>query len=81
MSGPLDALCTFPERLAAARHIKQLTQAELAAQVGASRGHVGMLERGTSQMVTVPMVTQLAAVLGVSLDWLFLGTKGNDDGR
>lgn len=80
MPDPLAHLQTFPARLAAARHLQQLTQAELAAKVGSRRGHVGMLERGTSQMLTVPMVTQMAAVLGVSLDWLFLGTKGSDDG-
>jgi transcriptional regulator with XRE-family HTH domain len=70
---------TLAERLTRARRLAGLSAralSELARDAGVGTGsdaHVGMIERGTVKYPRPETLARLAAVLGVSLDWLITG--------
>jgi transcriptional regulator with XRE-family HTH domain len=67
------------ERLRSA-HQPPLTQQDLAAHAGISRGYISLLERGLRQTVSRSVAGQLAAALGIDLDVLILPGETADAG-
>jgi len=63
----------FAERLRQLRKQKNLSQTEFAQLVGLHWNHIGRYERGTSRP-SADALHKLAAVLGVSADYLIEGT-------
>lgn len=70
----------FPERLAAIRKEKNLTQRALAKRVGLSVLQINRYEAGTSQP-TLEVIRKLALTLGVTSDMLLFekSERGPDD--
>lgn len=54
----------------------KMTQREVAECVGTSREFITVFEAGYRLPSTMTLVA-IAEVLGISLDWLILGTKNN----
>ncbi|AUB80065.1 hypothetical protein THSYN_03185 [Candidatus Thiodictyon syntrophicum] len=76
-SNTILAPMSISERIREAREVKGLSQADLAATVGVSRGACGHWEQGK----TVPSVEHLAGVatvLGVRFEWLATGRGRRD---
>lgn len=67
---------TFEERLKQIRNEKQLSQAELAKELGVSQSTVGMWENGKNKP-GYPTLIKLSKIFDVSLDYL-LGEDKND---
>jgi transcriptional regulator with XRE-family HTH domain len=65
---------SFGERLQTARKLAGLNQGTLSELAGLSRGLVWAIEDGLRPDPTVKTAKALAAVLGISLDWLVTGT-------
>ena len=60
---------SFPQRIRAARALRSLRQADLAAQCGLNLQTISQLELGRREP-TLSTVRKLARALGVPLDWL-----------
>jgi transcriptional regulator with XRE-family HTH domain len=60
-------------RLRARREELGLTQDELAGELGVTRQHLSRIELGHVQP-TLPMLLSLSRQLGVSTDWLLIGS-------
>jgi transcriptional regulator with XRE-family HTH domain len=59
---------TLGERVAFARKLREMTQAELAAEVKCAQGTIGNIEAG--QRKTLRNLVAIARALNVSADWL-----------
>lgn len=66
---PLDVR----RRLAKARKLGQLSGRQLSTLAGVASNYSAMIERGASRHPAFWVVSRLAYVLGVSLDWLARG--------
>jgi transcriptional regulator with XRE-family HTH domain len=67
---------TIGKRLAWARDVADMGQAELARLAGLkSTRHVGLIEEGQRDNVTSSTATGLCRVLGMSLDWFLTGKE------
>lgn len=64
---------TLAERLRFARHLAEVTGADLGVFAGLSKGAVSMIESGNRPDPSGSTVAALASVLGVSADWLLSG--------
>lgn len=64
---------TIGERIAFARKLSGLSAAELGRRAKLSNAIVSMLEGGQREDPHVSTVTQIAAVLGVRVEWLISG--------
>ena len=64
---------TFGRRLAAARVILGLSQAEAAERAGFTQAYLSQLENDKSSSAPVNTVAKLAEVYGVSIDYLVNG--------
>ena len=58
-------------RIKEVREAAKMTQAELAAKSGVSRGTISALENGTMRATTTKTLVLLALALGVSVDQIF----------
>lgn len=67
----------FAKRLRELRRQKNLTQIELGELVGITGAHIGRYERGSAKKPSAETIKRLAAVLGVSSDYLIEGTSEN----
>ncbi|MCB2012191.1 MAG: helix-turn-helix transcriptional regulator [Geminicoccaceae bacterium] len=67
-----DLVLDVGERLAATRRALELTQEQLAEQVGVSRGALGNWEQGTRLPDPAAML-RLKQRHGVTLDWIYGG--------
>ncbi|MCB9943477.1 MAG: helix-turn-helix transcriptional regulator [Geminicoccaceae bacterium] len=67
-----DLVLVVGERLAATRRALELTQEQLAEQVGVSRGALGNWEQGTRLPDPATML-RLRQRYGVTLDWIYGG--------
>jgi ribosome-binding protein aMBF1 (putative translation factor) len=67
------------KRIQAARAQHDWNQSDLARAVGRARQHLSLIERG-EKMLTVPLLLEIAQVLGVSTDYL-LGMEDLEDAR
>lgn len=70
----LGAMTTLAERLRQARKAAQLTQAQLAAQVGTDQMTISRWERGQTQNPSSADLHAAAKALGVSVRWLLTGS-------
>jgi len=70
-TGPLDPKA-FGRRVAEARKAAGLSQTALAKQLGRSRANITNIERGHN-LTSLSLLTELAATLKVSIDWLVSG--------
>lgn len=61
-------------RLRQARELDGLSSSDLSTLSGLSRGVAGMIERGHIQKPTGEVLGALARSLGITTDWLILGT-------
>jgi len=69
-----NATMGFSKRLRQRREELQLTQAELADEVGVTHQHISRIE--TEQVApSLDLLVRLAARLGTSNDWLLTGTE------
>ena len=66
-------LNSFSARLSRLRRVAGLSQRELDRLAGITEGHSNALERDPRHGVTAAIVTRLAAVFGVTIDWLYCG--------
>ena len=64
---------SLADRLREARTAAKLSQAKLSDIAGLWTCHVGLIERGTVETPSGVVLGQLAATLGVSIDWLVSG--------
>jgi transcriptional regulator with XRE-family HTH domain len=67
----VDSIST---RIAAARQLAEISAAHLGRLAGLSRSAVALIESGERENPEGRTVSSIAAVLGVSTDWLLNGT-------
>ena len=68
---PTPALATVGERLRQCRHLRGLTQAELASRAGLNQTTISMIEVGNRGLeMSVDTIWRLAWCLGTSIDFL-----------
>ncbi len=64
---------SFPDRLKLLRGIAEISASELARLANMQRTHVSLIERSEAAGVQARTLAELSRVLGVTLDWLYLG--------
>lgn len=63
----------FGKRLQATRKALGITQEELADRLSVDRNHITRMERGI-RVCSIDLLVEMASALGVSTDYLLLGT-------
>jgi transcriptional regulator with XRE-family HTH domain len=66
------------KRIQAARERKRWNQSDLARALGKARQHISLIEQG-KQFPAVPLLRDIAMVLGVSTDYLLGLTEDEDE--
>ena len=75
----VGAMSTIGERLKEVRLLRNLTQAQLAQQVGRSQEAISLLESGGTKEPSATTLIRVARVLRCSVRWLMTGTGTMDD--
>lgn len=68
---------TFGKRLQDARKLRGITQEELAERISVDRNHITRMERGI-RVCSIDLLVEMASALGVSTDYLLLGTTATN---